>query len=602
MRLDNFKIEEHQDRLVKLIGLLLVEKKLTQEKYLQVIKRVTKEDGQQFSKDELILAYPKLAGKHGLPEFDQAFINKIKMKPVRTQSGVTPVTVLTKPFPCPGQCIFCPSDIRMPKSYLSDEPGAQRAERNWFDPYLQVYNRLQALTNIGHHTDKVEIIILGGTWSYYPEVYQIWFIKECFRALNEFGFSDGRSEVLAKYDDLKQSGKWSNDPKENAQISEDLLIVGGEKEKYNQVISNAYLEPEKKVGLDQVQTAEWSDLEREQVINENANCRCVGLVVETRPDHISEKEVTKIRKLGCTKTQIGVQSLSDDVLQKNHRGHAVAATRRAFKLLRLAGFKIHAHMMANLYGSTPERDIEDFKSLFSDPDFKPDELKLYPCSLIGSAELMAYYKDGRWKPYNHEELLSVVSASMANTPEYCRLTRVIRDIPSPDIVVGNKLTNFRQIAENKMQETGDISHDIRAREIKNAEFDPDKIELKIVDYTTSVSKEKFLQYVVDVDGVEKILGFLRLSLPTIEPYIEELKGGAMIREIHVYGGLVQIGKQGHAKAQHLGLGTKLINHARKIASEAGYKKLSVISAIGTKEYYRKKGFSDGQLYQYMDLD
>lgn len=604
MKPRSFDPHQHQDQLIRLINLLLAEKQLTVERYLRVIKKVTKKDGSLFSKDEVIAGYQALAGQFGLPDFDQNFIGKIKMKPVRTQSGVTPVTVLTKPFPCPGQCIFCPSDIRMPKSYLSDEPGAQRAERNWFDPYLQVYNRLQALTNIGHHTDKVEIIVLGGTWSYYPESYQIWFIKECFRALNDFGTIDGRAEVLAQYKSLEKTGGWSSDPETNARKMESVQIagetvVGNLEEKYNQVVAGAYLEPERKVGLDKLQMASWSELESEQQRNEEAGCRSVGLVVETRPDHISEAEVTKIRRLGCTKTQIGVQSLSDEVLRKNHRGHGVAATRRAFRLLRLAGFKIHAHMMANLYGSSPEQDIEDFKLLFSDPDFKPDELKLYPCSLIGSAELMAYYQDGRWKPYSYEELLAVISASMAHTPEFCRLTRVIRDIPSPDIVVGNKLTNFRQIAEARLEELGSGSRDIRAREIKNEVFDPDKIELKIVAYETNVSQEKFLQYVVEVEGCERLLGFLRLSLPKAEPFIAELKGGAMIREIHVYGSVVQIGKEGGSKAQHLGLGTKLIAEAKKIARAAGFGKLSVISAIGTREYYRKKGFVDGELYQVM---
>jgi elongator complex protein 3 len=258
-------------------------------------------------------------------------------------------------------------------------------------------------------------------------------------------------------------------------------------------------------------------------------------------------------------------------------------------------------MMANLYGSTPENDITDFKTLFTDPDFKPDELKLYPCSLIGSAELMQYYHKGLWKPYSYEELLHVISSSISLTPEYCRLTRVIRDIPSPDIVVGNKLTNFRQIAEDKLKNLGEISKDIRAREIRGEEFTEEEIKFKVTDYQTSVSQEKFLQYIVHKNGQEKILGFLRLSLPTTEQFIEELKGSAMIREIHVYGAVANIGERTKGDVQHLGLGTKLIKKAKQFSQEAGYKKLNVISAIGTKEYYRKKGFTDGDLYQYLEL-
>lgn len=602
MKLTNFNLAKHKDNLIKLIGLLLGEDNLDTNTYLKVIKKITKEDGNLYSKDELIFVYKELAGTNGIPEYDESFISKIKMKPVRTISGVTPVTVLTKPFPCPGKCIFCPSDIRMPKSYLSDEPGAQRAERNWFDPYLQVYNRLQALKNIGHKVEKVELIILGGTWSFYPEPYQIWFIKECFRALNEFGVKDSRTEILARYASLADKLTLSADPKRNKEKLASHQINGEEDRKYNQVIDENYLEPEKELGLNNIQSATWEELKHQQVINERAGARSVGLVIETRPDHISEKEVIRIRRLGCTKTQIGVQSLSDDVLKKNKRGHNVAATRKAFKLLRLAGFKIHAHMMANLYGSTPKRDISDFKKLFSDPDFKPDELKLYPCSLIASAELMQYYNKGLWKPYSYDQLLDVLSASISLTPEYCRLTRVIRDIPSTDIVVGNKLTNFRQIAEDKLKKVGEESIDIRAREIRGEVFNEDEIEFKVTDYQTSVSEEKFLQFIVNKNGREKILAFLRLSFPTDKQFINELKNSAMIREIHVYGSVMNLGEKGKDKVQHLGLGTRLIEKAREFSKKAGYQKLNVISAIGTREYYRKRGFQDGDLYQYLNLN
>lgn len=601
MKLFGFKLTEHKEQMIKLLKLLLEQENLDKKTYSQVIKKFTKANGHLYSKDEVIFSYKELAGKGEIPDYDENFVHQIKMKPVRTISGVTPVTVLTKPFPCPGKCIFCPSDIRMPKSYLSDEPGAQRAERNWFDPYLQVYNRLQALKNIGHKTDKVELIVLGGTWSYYPENYQIWFIKECFRALNEFDIKDGREEILKKYRKLSDKLTLSDNPEKNKEKLASKQFSGEDDKTYNKVIDENYLEPEKEIGLDNIQTSTWEELEKQQVVNESAGVRSVGLVIETRPDHISEKEVIRVRRLGCTKTQIGVQSLTDDVLKKNHRGHNVAATRRAFKLLRLAGFKIHAHMMANLYGSNPENDVEDFKKLFNDPDFKPDELKLYPCSLIGSAELMQYYKKGLWQPYSYDELLHVISSSIKYTPEYCRLTRVIRDIPSPDIVVGNKLTNFRQIAEDKLKKIGELSKDIRAREIRNEVFSEDEIKFKVTDYETSISNEKFLQFYVEKDDQEKILGFLRLSLPTVEQFMDELKGSAMIREIHVYGSVVNIGERTKGKVQHLGLGTKLIAKAKEFAQQSGYKKLNVISAIGTKNYYRKKGFSDGNLYQYMEI-
>ena len=578
----------------------------TNEQYVKLIKKYPRKSGRLFSKEDLVGYYRELAGTEGLIPYSDSFIEKIRMKPVRTQSGVAPITVLTKPFPCPGKCIFCPNDIRMPKSYLSDEPGAQRAERNYFDPYLQTYNRLQALHNIGHVVDKAEIIVLGGTWSYYPEKYQIWFIKECFRALNDFGVRDDRLSVEKRYEEmqveLENQLKYglSNDPLQNDEKLHNHKIDGTVMEKsYNQAVSELYVAPERVGGFDQYQQSSWEDLAAEQLKNESAAVRSVGLVIETRPDNISEAEVMRVRRLGCTKTQIGVQSLQDDVLEKNKRGHNVAATRRAFRLLRQAGFKIHAHWMANLYGSTVEKDIEDFKQLFSDPDFKPDELKVYPCSLIGSAELMQYYKKGLWKPYSHEELLEVVTSAIKSTPEYCRLTRIIRDIPSTDIVVGNKLTNFRQVAEDSMKAAGEEGQDIRSREIRAQKYVHDDLELKDIVYETSVSTEHFLQFIVKESN--QIVAFLRLSLPKEQSFIAELTNSAMIREVHVYGELVQLGDRTSARSQHKGLGTELIEYAKGLATEEKFEKISVISAIGTRGYYRKRGFSDGDLYQYSVL-
>lgn len=599
-----FDYTAHLKELVPLFQELETKEQLSEKEYFRLIKRYPRNDKGVFSKDQLIQAYRQLAGTHGLRPFNQLILKFIQMKPVRTGSGVTPLTVLTKPFPCPGQCIFCPNDVRMPKSYLSDEPGAQRAERNYFDPYLQTYNRLQAFHNIGHPVDKVELLILGGTWSFYPESYQIWFIKECFRALNEFATgSDDRQKIEQQYQQMEQQltkqqhYAMTNDPTKNKDRSAAHQIDGHFlHKKYNQVVSEMYVAPERKAGFDQYQSASWEELEVEQKKNEDARCRSVGLVIETRPDNISPAEVRRIRRLGCTKTQIGVQSLNDEVLSKNNRGHNVAATRRAFKLLRQAGFKIHAHWMANLYGSSVEDDKNDFLQLFSDPDFKPDELKIYPCSLIASAELMQYYQRGEWQPYSHQELLDIVSFGLAHTPPYCRLTRVIRDIPSTDIVEGNKLTNFRQIAQTEAENTGQQLQDIRSREIKNQEVKWDELRFSVVKYQTSCSEEHFLQ----MEFEQKLVGFLRLSLPTTENFIEELKGAALIREIHVYGPAQNIGQR-DGKSQHQGVGSTLIQKAKEIAVHADFKKMAVISAVGTRNYYRKQGFSDGELYQFLPL-
>jgi len=606
-----FDYTEYLEQLVPLLKEIEQVDSLSKKQYQRLIKKYAKPEGGVFAKDHLVKTYREIAGNYGLGEYDQAVISKIKMKPVRTISGVAPVTILTKPFPCPGKCIFCPNDIRTPKSYLSDEPGAQRAERNFFDPYLQTYNRLQALHNIGHQLDKAEIIVLGGTWSYYPEKYQIWFIKEAFRALNDFGKKDDRQNILKRYKEMiahfkEQKQKYLTDnPQKNAAAFANEAISGTDLEKsYNQKVSQLYVAPERIAGFDTYQQADWDELFKEHKLNETAEIRNVGLVVETRPDNISEEEIIRIRKLGCTKTQIGFQSLQDDVLEKNNRGHDVAASRRAVNLLRQAGFKIHGHWMANLYGSSVEKDKQDFDQLFSDPDFHPDELKIYPCSLLESAELMQYYQKGLWKPYTYKQLLEVVSHTLQSTPRYCRLTRVIRDIPSTDIVAGNKLTNFRQIAQQHLEKNQQQSQNIRAREIRNQQFDDDTIRLNVHSYSTSVAEEHFLEFIADEEHTRepKLLGFLRLSLPTVDPYLPELDGTtAMIREIHVYGTVTALGTSDEDKAQHLGLGTKLIEAAKKIATEHEFRKLAVISAVGTRQYYRKKGFEDGELYQFMTL-
>jgi len=598
-------LEQHREPLLNILSAVVESPQLSRKQMNRLLRENPKDGDGFYSRDELIRAYREFAGDYGLPSYDAAVIERLRRKPVRTSSGVTPVTVLTKPFPCPGECIFCPNDVRMPKSYLSDEPGAQRAEQNSFDPYLQTYTRLMTYHNTGHPTDKVEIIILGGTWSFYPETYQIWFIKRIFDAMHDFGKGiDRRAEVE---DALREASQLH--PERNAvNVTVRGLALS---QTYNQVVQSVYHDEmtrsrdiaqaigrgeRERSPIDEYAT--WDELEAAHRENETAPCRSVGLVIETRPDHISVEEVLRVRRLGCTKVQIGFQSLNDAVLRVNKRGHDVAATRRAVKLLRQAGFKIHAHWMPNLYGSSPAADIEDYQRMFNDPDFCPDELKIYPCSLIESAELMQRYQDGSWRPYTYDELLHVLTNCFRHTPEYCRLTRVIRDIPSTDIVDGNHLTNFRQIVERELNSRGERSRDIRAREIRHRQVKIDDLHLDEVWYDASCGREVFLQFITDEGD---IAGFLRLSLPTEPPITDELRHAAMIREVHVYGQSVEIGDAGEGRAQHAGLGTRLIERAVEIAHERGYKYLAVISAVGTRDYYRKRGFADATLYQIREL-
>jgi elongator complex protein 3 len=597
-------LDLHREPLLAILRAVIAAPTLSAADLHQLLRqhlKVTPEGRRFFAKDELIAAYRAFTASGELPPFEPAVLERLRLKPVRTTSGVAVITVLTKPFPCPGECIFCPNDVRMPKSYLRDEPGAQRAALNAFDPYLQTYTRLRALHNMGHPTDKIELIVLGGTWSFYPEHYQIWFIKRLFDALHDFGRGVDRTEevcALLEADTIAQL-KPSAEPPDAAVHGAHLART------YNQLISALYAaelqrsrqaaaQPHLRTPITEYAT--WEELEAAHRENERAACRCVGLVVETRPDHISAEEVLRIRRLGCTKVQIGFQSLDDRILQLNKRGHTVDDTRRAVRLLRQAGFKIHAHWMPNLYGATPESDRADYQRLFSDPDFCPDELKIYPCSLIESAELMRHYQSGAWQPYSTETLTALLADCLRATPEYCRLTRIIRDIPSTDIVVGNKLTNLRELVEAQLAAHGERSRDIRAREVRESAIAPEALHLDALSYPTGIGREYFLQFIT---AERHIAGFLRLSLPDRgAPALHaELDGAAIIREVHVYGQALGFGQEAAGKAQHSGLGTRLIERAAQIARAHGYARLAVISAVGTRAYYRERAFEDGQLYQ-----
>lgn len=575
----------------------LRETDLTEDRDLQrLMRQHPKSNGATFSKSEVIRGVRYLAPRLGFSELE--LVARLRMKPVRTSSGVAPVTVLTKPFPCPGKCIFCPNDVRMPKSYLSREPGAQRAAQHDFDPYGQALGRLLTYHHNGHPVDKVELIVLGGTWSFYPEDYQIFFIRRLFDALNDFCPEKAAESAV----DLR--GPLSFD-----ELAEE--IDGRQMARtYNQVVS-AYLRLHHGGSLlDVEESADWASLMEAQQRNEKAHARCVGLVVETRPDHLSDAEVLRIRKLGGTKVQIGIQTLDDEVLELNKRGHDVAATRKAMHKLRAAGFKLHAHWMPNLLGATPAGDAEDFVRLFDEVDFRPDELKIYPCSLIESAELMKNFVAGEWRPYSDEELISLLESCLMAVPEYCRVTRMIRDIPGDDILVGNKTTNLREAVERNLAARGLRSRDIRAREVRRRGALPEEVELDTLEFESSVGQEMFLQF---IDSARSIAGFCRLSLPKEPVAISEIATSAMIREVHVYGMLagwqVETNTEGsaqpvqtqHRHTQHRGLGRRLVEAAAEIATGRGFEDLAVISAVGTRDYYRGLGFVDGELYQHRSL-
>lgn len=492
--------------------------------------------GGYLNKSMLVSIYNEMVAAGEIRE-DARLLERIRMKPMRTLSGVTTVTVLTKPYPCPGKCIFCPTDVRMPKSYLPDEPGAMRGLEHKFDPYAQVRSRIEQLESVGHPTDKIELLILGGTWSSYRRDYQEWFIKRCFDAMND--------------------------------------VPPGE-------------------GVDMKEKAGEGELMEAHSFNETTHHRNVGLVIETRPDEITPDELRWLRHLGVTKVQMGAQSLDDHVLAVNKRGHDVECTRRATAMLRAAGFKIVLHWMPNLLGATPESDRQDFARLWN--DFCPDEIKIYPNQLLANAELYEYWQRGEFQPYTTVELINLIADIKPTIPRYCRVNRVIRDIPSTNVVEGNRRTSLRQDVHAELRRRGTRCECVRCREVRGKPVQRDALKLDDIVYRAGAAEEHFISYVTPDD---KLAGFVRLSLPgedSPQTGMPDLDGAALIREVHVYGQSLPVGAEKQGAAQHTGLGTRLLEKAESVAQANGFKRMAVISAVGTRGYYLERGFARGELY------
>lgn len=438
------------------------------------------------------------------------------------------MAVMMKPFKCPGTCIYCPLEVGMPKSYLSDEPAAQRAKSLEFDPYEQVKMRLTQLSINGHAIDKIELIVVGGTFSAYEDDYKREFIKRCYDACNGIT-SDSVAQALK--------------------------------------------------------------------MNETAKSRVVGLSVETRPDWITEKEVVLIRELGVTKIQLGVQSLDEEVNKVTKRGHGVSDVVKATTMLRNAGLKICYHMMPGLPGSNPTKDVESMRSVFANQGLRPDYLKIYPCMVVPHTQLKAMFERGEYEPYSDETLKSVLKEVSLLVPEYCRVDRLVRDITKKWVVAGSIVSNMRQIVEAELIKEGNPCRCLRCREIRGGSVveEPKYVEQM---YSTEAGEEIFMT----LESVDKVCAILRLRLPegANGQLFEELAGAAIIREVHTFGQVEEIGKSGE-KSQHRGWGKRLILRSEELAREKGFKRLAVIAAVGTKEYYRKLGFLDQGLYLTKDL-
>ena len=598
------------DLLFEIIECLRDTDRLSDRQLEQIVNRHNQglDNSQQYAKKQLLPYYLRL--KREAPEIlstlkidselETRLFETLRVKPRRTASGVATITVITKPWVCSSDCLFCPNDLRMPKSYLSSEPACQRAERSLFDPYLQVAARLRTLFEMGHDTEKIELIVLGGSFTDYPESYQTWFISEVFQALNDGLLGDvGARSQAARQACYAQFGLVYDDAAISARVQELQQQVNLGELSYNQAVRRLYAEDETWQRVAEMQQGDAQVLDQAQLVNETAKHRMVGLSVEIRPDAVSVQSLLRLRQLGCTKIQMGIQSLDQQILDLNERNITVEQIAQSFQLLRLFGFKIQTHFMLNLLGATAQADMQDYLRLVRDERFLPDEVKLYPCALVESARLMRHHLDGSWQPYSEAQLIDVLAFDVMNTPAYVRISRMIRDISAPDIVVGNKKTNLRQMVEQKLDASGREIQEIRYREIALDTVGVDELALQTTAYDASCAQELFIEW---VSGEDRIAGFLRLSLPKAEALAELAEsfpiaaGQAMIREVHVYGQVARLSSVS-AGAQHLGLGRQLIDYACEIARDSGYESINVISSIGTREYYRRLGFTDGELYQ-----
>ena len=442
----------------------------------------------------------------------------LRLNAIRSESGIATVTVITKPYACPGRCVYCPTEARAPKSYLTNEPAVMRALRSDYDPFDQVRHRLAALYETGHPTDKIELIVKGGTWSFYPQDYQQWFVQRCFDAANGFG--------------------------ESAPSSSESLAAAHE-------------------------------------TNEHARSRLVGLTIETRPDYINPVEIDRLLKLGVTRVELGVQSLEEEVLALTVRDHGLEAVRDATRLLKDAGFKIAYHLMPNLPLATPQSDIESARRIFSEPDFQPDTIKLYPCVVVESAELYDWWRDGRYKPYDDATLVDLLASIKELVPPYVRIERVIRDIPSTSIAGGCLLTNLRESVFVRMKERGVRCRCIRCRQVRGPVDDGFAAVRRT--YAASGGTEEFLSF--EDPEQTRLASLLRLRIPAAGKT-------ALVRELHSYGEHLPLQTKRASAVQHRGYGRQLLEQAEVIArDEHGMDKIAVISGVGAREYYRKFGYA-----------
>jgi elongator complex protein 3 len=494
-------------------------------------------------------------------------LSKLLTKPTRTISGVSPVAIMTKPDRCPhGKCTFCPGGVGspwgdVPQSYTGHEPATMRGIRNDYDSYLQVFNRLQQYVLLGQNMDKIEIIIMGGTFTATQIEYQNEFVYGLYKAMNDFSdlfFVDGKMDYV-KFKEFFELPGAIHDKERALNIKEKLYVLRD------------------KGALDDLE----KEIANEQLKNETTKVRCVALCIETKPDWGFLEHGNVMLEQGCTRVELGIQSVYDDVLKEVHRGHDSADSKRSIQILRDLGFKINFHYMPGLPLTDRARDIAGMKQLFTDEGYKPDMIKFYPCMIGPATPLYYQWKAGKFNPIDTEEAMVRIIPVKKIVPEYCRIQRIQRDVPTKYWEAGVDKTNFRQIVH---QQDEMKCRCIRCREPKGQEINWSKVEIKVDSFEASGGKEFFIS-VLDVQN-DLLIGFCRLRFPKEFLRSEIIDGSALIRELHVYGTATAVGEDG--LVQHKGWGTKLMAKAEKICIEHDKRKIVVISGVGVKEYYSEK--------------
>jgi elongator complex protein 3 len=444
-------------------------------------------------------------------------------KPTKTISGVAPVAVMVPPRPCVhGTCLFCPT-LNAPQSYTPESPAVLRAKSLDYDPYKQTKTRIKMLKEMGHPVDKIELIIMGGTFLSFSKEFQFEFVKRCYDAMNN-----------------KKS----------------------------------------------------KTLEEAKKLNETAKYRCVALCMETRPDVCSKEKIKDMLEFGATRVELGVQAIDNKIYKLVNRGHSVKDVVNATKRLKQSGFKVGYHLMPGIYGSNPRKDIRMFKKIFSNSKFKPDQIKIYPCQVLKGSKLEEIYWKGKYAPYQKPVVAKLIIQMLKLTPRYCRIMRILREIPLDYLICGIKHIDMRKDIEEEIRKNKIKINEIRFREIGFALRDGRKVDTSLKLKTTKYKSSDGTEYFLEIINQEEILfGLLRLRFEKNNPT-------ATIRELHVYGPALKLGEEGKLFSQgddpkgpqHSGLGKQLLMKAEEITMNNSKKKIRIISGVGVRAYYKKFGY------------